>query len=215
VLYSFLQYANSSLKSSLLERKRVVVTTIAKLLLTLLGLLTFDFAAAEESGLRELTSKELKNYEFDVEEIPATVKELSLGQRYSLDTQRRDTVDLIARRLGILKLKGDRSDLKVLQNLVDKKAIRRDDVRGLQGLGIVFGDILVNEFGLSWVSYEDDIGISKALRWKKTENYVFPVTLFSKRVQFKENINVTDIFEEIGAEVDRSIAYEAARPVFK
>jgi hypothetical protein len=165
--------------------------------------------------LRELTPKELKNYEFDVEEIPATVKELSLGQRYSLDTQRRETVDLIARRLGILKLKGDRSDLKVLQNLVDKEAIRRDDVRGLQGLGIVFGDILVNEFGLSWVSYEDDIGISKALRWKKTENYVFPVTLFSKRVQFKENINVTDIFEEIGAEVDRSIAYEAARPVFK
>jgi hypothetical protein len=33
--------------------------------------------------------------------------------------------------------------------------------------------------------------------------------------QFKENINMADIFEEIGAEVDRSIAYEAARPVFK
>ncbi len=57
------------------------MTTIAKLLLTLLGLLTFDFVAAEESGLRELTSKELKNDECDVEEIPATVKELSLGQR--------------------------------------------------------------------------------------------------------------------------------------
>ena len=191
------------------------MTSIAKLLLTLLGLLPFDFVAAEEFGLQELTSKELKNYEFDVEEIQATVKELSLGQRYSLDTQRRETVDLIARRLGILKLKGDRSDLKVLQNIVDKKAIRRDDVRGLQSLGIVFGDVLVNEYGLSWVSYEDDVGTSKALRWKKTENYVFPVTLFSKRVQFKENINMTGVFEEIGAEVESFIAYEAARPVFK
>jgi hypothetical protein len=191
------------------------VTTISKLLLILPGLLTFDFAAAEESGLRELTSEELERYEFDVEEVPATVKELSLGQRYSLDTQRRETMDLIARRLGVLNLKGDKSDLKVLQNLVDRKAIGRDDVRGLQSLGIVFGDVLVSEYGLSWVSYEDDVGTSKALRWKKTENYVFPVTLFSKRVQFKENINMTGVFEEIGAEVERFIAYEAARPVFK
>ena len=189
--------------------------TISKLLLILPGLLTFSFAAAEESGLRELTSEELERYEFDVEEVPATVKDLSLGQRYSLDTQRRETMDLIARRLGVLNLKGDKSDLKVLQNLVDRKAIGRDDVRGLQSLGIVFGDVLVNEYGLSWVSYEDDVGTSKALRWKKTENYVFPVTLFSKRAQFKENINMTGVFEEIGAEVERFIAYEAARPVFK
>lgn len=191
------------------------MTTISKLLLILPGLLTFDFAAAEESGLRELTSEELERYEFDVEEVPATVKDLSLGQRYSLDTQRRETMDLIARRLGVLNLKGDKSDLKVLQNLVDRKAIGRDDVRGLQSLGIVFGDVLVNEYGLSWVSYEDDVGTSKALRWKKTENYVFPVTLFSKRVQFKENINMKGVFEEIGAEVESFIAYEAARPVFK
>ena len=124
-------------------------------------------------------------------------------------------MDLIARRLGILNLKGDRSDLKVLQNLVDRKAIARNDVRGLQSLGIVFGDLLVNEYGLGWVSYEDDIGTSKALRWKKTENYVFPVTLFSKRVQFKENINMMGVFEEIGAEVERFTAYEGARPVFE
>ena len=190
------------------------MTTIFKMLLILPGLLTFNFAAAEESGLRELTPKELERYEFDVEEVPATVKELSLGQRYSLNTQRRELMDLIARRLGILNMKGDKSDLKVLQNLVDRKAISGDDVRGLQSLGVVFGDVLVNEFGLSWVSYEDEIGTSKALRWKKTENYVFPVTLFSKRVQFKEKIDMKSVFEEIGAEVERFIAYEAAKPVF-
>ncbi len=177
--------------------------------------MSFHFATAEETGLRELTVDELGNYDFDVEEIPATVKELSLGQRYSLDTQRKEIMDLIARRLGILKLKGDESDLKVLQNLVDRKAIRRDDVRGLQGLGIVFGDVLVNVYGLGWVSYEDDIGTSKALRWKKTENYVFPVTMFSKRVQFKEDIDMAGVFKDIGGEIERFIAYEAAKPVFQ
>ncbi|MGV0034180.1 MAG: DUF3806 domain-containing protein [Candidatus Azotimanducaceae bacterium WSBS_2022_MAG_OTU7] len=189
---------------------------ISKLLLILLGALAFNFAAAEEeTGLRELTSDELENYEFDVDEVPATVKALSLGQRYSLDSQRRQIMDLIARQLGILTLKGDKSDLKVLQNLVNRKAIRRDDVRGLQGLGIVFGDVLVNEYGLGWVSYEDDLGISKALRWKKTANYVFPVTLFSKRVQFKEDIDMEAVFEELGIEVERFIAYESAKPVFR
>jgi hypothetical protein len=191
------------------------VNNIAKLLLIVLGSLPLGFAVAQETGLPEMTAEELESYEFDVEDTPATVKELSLGQRYSLNTQRKEIIDLIARRLGILKLKGDESDLKVLQNLVDRKAIRRDDVRGLQGLGIVFGDVLVNEFGLDWVSYEDDIGISKALRWKKTENYVFPVTMFSKRVQFKEDINMRGVFDEIGAEIERFIAYEAGRPEFK
>ena len=188
---------------------------ISQLLLILLGALAFNLAAEEETGLRELTSDELVNYEFDVDEVPATVKALSLGQRYSLDSQRREIMDLIARRLGILKLKGDKSDLKVLQNLVNRKAIRRDDVRGLQGLGIVFGDVLVNEYGLGWVSYEDDLGISKALRWKKTANYVFPVTLFSKRVQFKEDIDMAAAFAELGIKVERFIAYESAKPVFR
>ena len=84
-------------------------------------------------------------------------------------------------------------DLSILQNIVEKKLIRQEDVRGWQGLGIVFGDVLAAEFDLHWVSYADDVGTSKALRWRKTENYVFPVTMFSKRKQFNEKIDV-DVF---------------------
>ena len=39
--------------------------------------------------------------------------------------------------------------------------------------------------------------------------------MFSKRVQFKEDINIRGVFDEIGAEIERFIAYEADRPVFK
>jgi hypothetical protein len=167
------------------------------------------------SGLPELTPEELEKYAFEIDETPATVKDLSLGQRYVLDTQRREISDLIARRLGILKLKSDRSDLKVLQDLVNKKAIHAADVREWQGLGIVFGDILVKEFGLHWVSYEDDLGTSKALRWKKTENYVFPVTMFSKRMQFKEKIDIPAVFAKIEADILKFKDFERNRPVFK
>ncbi|MBL6689699.1 MAG: DUF3806 domain-containing protein [Pseudomonadales bacterium] len=172
-------------------------------------------SVAEESGLRELTPEELEQYEFEVEDTPATVSDLSLGQRYALSTQRREIEDLVARRLGVLKLKGDKSDLKVLQDLVDRKAIRSTDTREWQGVGIVFGDILVTEFGLHWVSYEDDIGTSKALRWRETQNFVFPVTMFSKRVQFNEKIDVLAVYSKLEKDIERFKAFEENRPVFQ
>lgn len=172
------------------------------------------FAVAAE-GLQELTPEELERYQFQIEESRATVKELSLGQRYVLETQRREIQDLAARRLGIIKLRGDKTDLVTLQKLIDKKAIRMNDVRDWQGIGMVFGDVLASELDLHWVSYEDELGISKALRWRKTENYLFPVTMFSKRVQFREKIDVFEVYDKIETDVLRFKDFERARPVFK
>ena len=169
----------------------------------------------QSPGLRELTQEELEHYEFDVEETTVLVKELSPGQQYVLTSQRGEIKDLIARHLGILRLKNDKSDVALLQGLVDKKAIRAVDVRGWQGLGIVFGDILVGDFGLHWVSYEDDLGLNKALRWLKTENYVFPVTMFSKRVQFREKIDVAAVYDKMEKDIEQFKTYEKNRPVFK
>lgn len=170
-------------------------------------------ASGEESGLPEFTEKELESYNFEIEDRNLKVKDISLGQRYVLSTQRREFKDLVARRLGILELKGDKSDLETLQALVDRKVL--SDVREWQSLGIVFGDILTNEFGLHWVSYEDDLGTSKALRWRKTENYVFPVTLFSKRVQFREKVNISAVYEKLETDIRRFREYENRKPVFK
>jgi len=180
---------------------------------SILFIVLFSQTLSAAEGLPELTQEELENYEFEIEDSQVTVKDLTLGQRYVLSTQRRELGDLVARRLGILKLRGDRSDLDTLQKLVDKKLLR--DTREWQSLGIVFGDLLASEFDLHWVSYEDEVGTSKALRWRKTENYVFPVTMFSKRVQFREKVNVPAVFEKIEADIARFKEYEKTRPVFK
>ena len=172
-------------------------------------------AADEPAGLRELTPEELERYEFDIDETPATIRDLSIGQRYVLSSQRREIADLAARRLGVTKLHGDKRDLRVLSDLVDKKVIGVSEVREWQGVGVVFGDILAREFGLHWVSYEDDLGISKVLRWRETENYVFPVTMFSKRNQFNEAIDVYALFDKIAADVERFKAYELNRPSYR
>jgi len=195
-------------------KRRDKMRPFLRLTSVLTAILLAAASQAENKGLPELTPEELERYQFEIEESEVTVTDLSLGQRYVLSTQRREVADLAARRLGIIKLKGDKSDLSILQNIVEKKLIRQEDVRGWQGLGIVFGDVLAAEFDLHWVSYADDVGTSKALRWRKTENYVFPVTMFSKRKQFNEKIDVFAVFDKIETDIERFKTFEENRPQF-
>ena len=153
--------------------------------------------AAEESVFIELTPEELAAYQFDQSETPFAVSALNLGQRAILERQRRQIKDLMQRYFGSDRLRGDDTDLVRFQQLVDQGRIRRDDVSTWQALGIAFGDLLIARHGLEWVIYEDEYGVSKALRWQKTDNIIFPVTLFSKRVQFNEAIDVAQIYTRL------------------
>ena len=146
-----------------------------------------------EAEVLTLTPEELANYTFETEqEDPAVVTALNVGQQYILSSQRQLVMDLLARRLGILSLSQSETDLKALQSLVDQKSIAKSDIRSWQAIGVIFGDILVKQHRLKWVFYEDEDGSSKALQWKETANFVFPITLFSRRVQFKQDIVMKD-----------------------
>lgn len=162
----------------------------------------FGAASAADNAVAEMTPDELETYPFDDVDEQVTVKPLSVGQKHTLDIKRKEVMALLARHLGIRSLKGNSRDLAVLQQVIDRDIIKNDQVRQWQSLGMVFGDLLVQEFGLHWVSYEDDFGVSKALRWRTTENYVFPVTVFSKRVRFKETLDVVQIFEELAVDIN-------------
>jgi len=151
-----------------------------------------------------LSPEQLDNYQFPgTPETPVVIDDLSFGQQTLLDQQRAEMKELFARRLSVVSLKGSIDDLPLFQQLVDRRILRADQVIQWQALGVVFGDLLVREFGLHWVSYEDELGSSKALRWRKTDNFIFPVTMFSKRVQFSERINVQVMYQEIEAEIQR------------
>ena len=164
----------------------------------------------KEVAVPVLTPEELPNYQFERElkENPVIIQDLSIGQQFVLDTQRREMKDLITRRLGILNFRQHIDDLKTIQQLVDRRVIKPREVREWQAVGVVFGDILANEFDLHWISYEDNLGLSKALRWQETDNYVFPVTMFSRRIQFKQKIDAAAMFEKIRQEVIAFKEYE-------
>lgn len=179
-------------------------------LVSLIPFLAFGESANDHQGPPTMTPEELENYQFDnyAKAKAAKVKDLNIGQKFILDSHRQSIKDLMTRRLGIVTIKQNMGDLRKIQQLVDRKIINKADVEQWQALGVVFGDVLAAELDLHWVSYQDELGLSKALRWKKTENYVFPITMLSKRVQFAEKIDVLALFEKIKLDIVAFERYE-------
>lgn len=165
-------------------------------------------AAEKTKIVQTLGENELQNYEFEVEEDPFIVGELSAGQLHILNTLRDEAKALFVRHLGILSINGTKDDIPYLQQIIDRRMIRKDEARKWQALGVLFGDVLAREFNMNWVRYEDKYGLSKALRWRSTDNYMFPVVMFSKRVGFDEIIDVEGLYNKIASDVESFKAWE-------
>ena len=188
-------------------------------LIVILIALAFSGAALAEqkvdnSDVPAVTPNQLKEFPFQQNgnEKAPKVTELTFSQEFILKQDRKDIKATIARYLGILDLHGDKRDLSTLQQLVNKNVLKKSQVKKWQEVGVVFGDILANEFGLHWVSYEDDKGMSTALQWKNTQNFVFPVTMFSRRLEYENTINVRAVYDKIAKEIREFKAYENKLP---
>jgi len=195
------------------QSPKLSAASVLRNLVLVLGLaLVITGAVAEEADAPiekpTLTPEELENYQFDVVETPFQVLELTVGQLHLLDNQRRLGKDLLARKIGIISFKGHQTDLASLQQLIDRQFIKDRQIEEWQALGVLFGDVIANEFNMTWVRYEDELGASKALRWRSTDNFIFPVTLFSKRVGYGEKIDVQDIYDKLAEEVERFKQWE-------
>lgn len=129
------------------------------------------------------------------------VRELDVSRQYVQERQRERVRRLLGSRLGVTRLHGDRRDLPVLQQLVDRRLIEPSDLAGWQAVGVLLGDVIAREAGLRWVTVEDELGVSRALQWRGSQNFVFPVTLLSRRMQFNRQVDVQAIFAGVLDEV--------------
>lgn len=59
-------------------------------------------------------------------------------------------------RYGTKALTGTKSDLPVLQRLIDEKVFKKFQTYELQCLGVTFGDVLTSELPLRWVMVTDE-----------------------------------------------------------
>lgn len=116
--------------------------------------------------------------------------ELSREDSTRLEQQRTVVLTAARRRHGTLVLTRTKSDLPVLQNLIDDRVFNKSQTYELQCLGIVFGDVLASEFPLRWAMVTDEFGTDPTLRFKKTTIQINALTMISKRVERDEPVSV-------------------------
>ena len=128
-------------------------------------------------------------------EQPPKIDKLSATDQQYMERQRSSLDDLARAKLGSQFSGNKDRDLALLQTLLDRNLLHADQTKELQSMGVIMGDLLAKELALHWVIYEDAIGRSRALRYKDTDNYLFPMTMISRRREAGNLSTVSDIYQ--------------------
>lgn len=107
----------------------------------------------------------------------------------------REIVDDIGRREFGTRVRGDKSDLRLLQRILDNGLVNQTELVKQQALGVVLGDIYVNELNLQWRVYLDREGKSRAVCMPETSHCLFPITMISKRASLGAKVDVAHLYD--------------------
>lgn len=104
------------------------------------------------------------------------------------------------------KLDGTRSDLALIQCLLDRGIVEREATYTLQALGMVFGRAFIREHEhFDWWMVEDEYGRDPAIRYKQTTLLAFPRTMLSKRIEEGKSPNVVVLFDQLSQRLGEMI----------
>lgn len=93
------------------------------------------------------------------------------------------------------ELSGRRSDLELIQGVLDSRQLEREATYSLQALGLAFGRVfLESNSGFDWWMVDDEYGRDPAIRYKQTSLLAFPMTMISKRVEDGEPVEVGNLY---------------------
>ncbi len=129
-------------------------------------------------------------------EEKVTIEELNWLDNSYLEKQV-ERIDELGRSEFGTPVRGDKSDLELLQRIIYRGLVPKDDSLRLQALGVVLGNVMVAEFGLEWKKYSDRIGTSRAACIPGTQECVFPVTMLSRRMEVGLMPDVKRIYSEV------------------
>jgi hypothetical protein len=138
-------------------------------------------------------------------EDPTRTRVLALSPRDIRQMARqREIVDGLARRHTGRSPTGSLLDLETLQEIVKNRLIAADRKYELQALGVVLGDVIVKQQrDVRWVSVEDRYGHSHALQVGDGNDFIFPVTMISKRIELGRAVYVEDLYDSTVASIRR------------
>jgi hypothetical protein len=122
--------------------------------------------------------------------------ELTREDSARLEQQRAVVLAAAKQRYGTPTLTRTKSDLPVLQHLIDDGVFNKSETYQLQSLGVAFGDVLASELPLRWVMVTDEFGRDPTLRFKKTTLQINALTMISKRVERDQPVSVQSLLDE-------------------
>jgi hypothetical protein len=129
-------------------------------------------------------------------EQPVRIGELTNLDNQFMAQQRQILQDIAAANLG-RQFSGNKDrDLDLLQILLDRQLVQPDQVRELQAMGVILGDLLAAELDMRWVIYEDREGRSRALRYRDSDTYLFPITMIARRREVGNETPVKEIYQK-------------------
>ena len=135
------------------------------------------------------------------ENISPKFRELSVEDATRLDKQREVVAVAAKERFGSLSFTKQRSDLVILQRLIDNHVFDRTQTYELQCLGVAFGDVLASEFLLKWVMVTDEYGTAPTLRYKATSIQINALTMISKRIEGGERVDLSELLRITGEQL--------------
>lgn len=132
---------------------------------------------------------------FATAEKPPTIDKLSVIDTEFMASQRASIDDVARRNFGSGFNGNKEHDIALLQRILDERLVTPSQTQELQAMGIILGDLLAKELGMHWVVYHDRLGRSKALRYRDTQEYLFPMTMISRRREVDNLEPVADIYQ--------------------
>ena len=131
---------------------------------------------------------------FALAQQPPRISSVGTLDRDFMAQQRRRIDDLARFHFGRQLRTEKANDLDILQTLLDKRLVSPEQTLELQAMGVVLGDLLAAELGMKWVVYEDRLGRSRALQFGRSDNFLFPITMISRRAEVGAQVDVEQIY---------------------
>jgi hypothetical protein len=100
------------------------------------------------------------------------------------------------------KYKTAAGKLGTIRAILQGNVFKPDQKHELQCLGIVFGDVFVQDMGMEWIMVEDEYGRDPAVRLPNTTIILYPMTMISKRIERGEKVDVFDLYNGAAAQVE-------------
>jgi hypothetical protein len=95
--------------------------------------------------------------------------------------------------------------LGTLRAILEARAFTSQQTYELQSMGVVLGDVFVQDMGFKWVIVQDSLGRDPALQFKDSKVLLFPLTMISKRIERGEEVDVFELYNDVASEAIKQL----------